>query len=271
MEKFCLKTVDYQSNISKSFKSLRTQEHFCDVTLVGEDFRQVTAHKVVLSSCSEYFKRILLNNNSHSSPILCLGGLNEKDLNNILDYIYMGELQIYQEEIDRFLDIAQKLKLHGLVQQENLMADTKKHEQYDLQTTLQELMTESDTHYDDIETKPPETKRVKTLKKVKTPVQSYLDHENKLVAFQEKRSISLVSSNFESIDQLNEKVSESYFRDAEGILKCRFCSKTFKQTVHMKEHVEIHIEGLCFPCNICGSKFTTRNTLRGHFKRSHNI
>ena len=141
MEKFCLKTVDYQSNISKSFKSLRTQEHFCDVTLVGEDFRQVTAHKVVLSSCSEYFKRILLNNNSHSSPILCLGGLNEKDLNNILDYIYMGELQIYQEEIDRFLDIAQKLKLHGLVQQENLMADTKKHEQYDLQTTLQELMT----------------------------------------------------------------------------------------------------------------------------------
>ena len=78
MEKFCLKTVDYQTNISKSFQSLRTQDDFCDVTLVGEDFRQVKSHKVVLSSCSEYFKKILLNNKSLSSPILCLDGLNEK-------------------------------------------------------------------------------------------------------------------------------------------------------------------------------------------------
>ena len=52
MEKFCLKTVDYQTNISKSFQNLRNQDDFCDVTLVGEDFKQVTAHKVVLSSLS---------------------------------------------------------------------------------------------------------------------------------------------------------------------------------------------------------------------------
>ena len=264
MEKFCLKTVDYQTNISKSFQSLRNQEDFCDVTLVGEDFKQVTAHKVVLSSCSEYFKNILRNNKSHSNPMLCLNDLNQKDLNNILDYIYMGELQIYQEEIDRFLDIAQKLKLHGLSQQGNLPGARRDDEQNDVQTTLQELMATPDTHYDDVKIKP-------GTKRVNLSAEPFSDNENKLVAYQEKRSISLISSNFESIGQLNEKIDESYFRNADGMLTCRFCSKTFKQRVHIKEHVEIHIEGLSFPCNICGSTFTTRNVLRSHSKRIHGI
>ena len=65
----------------------------------------------------------------------------------------MGELQIYQEEIDRFLDIAQKLKLHGLSQQGNLPG-ARRDEQNDVQTTLQELMATPDTHYDDVEIKP---------------------------------------------------------------------------------------------------------------------
>ena len=269
MEKFCLKTVDYQTNISKSFQNLRNQDDFCDVTLVGEDFKQVTAHKVVLSSCSEYFKTILRNNKSHASPMLCLNDLNQKDLNNILDYIYMGELQIYQEEIDRFLDIAQKLKLHGLSQQGN-PPGAKRDEKNDVQTTLQELMATPDTHYNDTKIQPG-SKRANPLTKAKIAAGPFSDDENKLVAFQEKRSISLISSNFESIGQLNEKIDESYFRNADGMLTCRFCSKTFKQRVHIKEHVEIHIEGLSFPCNICGSTFTTRNVLRGHFKRSHGI
>ena len=190
--------------------------------------------------------------------MLCLNDLNHKDLNNILDYIYMGELQIYQEEIDRFLDIAQKLKLHGLSQQGN-PPGVKRDEKNDVQTTLQELMATPDTHYNDIKIQPG------------LSAEPFSDDENKLVAFQEKRSISLISSNFENIGQLNEKINESYFRNAHGMLTCRFCSKTFKQRVHIKEHVEIHIEGLSFPCNICGSAFATRNVLRGHFKRFHGI
>ena len=265
MEKFCLKTVDFQTNISKSFQRLRNQDDFCDVTLVGEDFKQVKAHKVVLSSCSEYFKNILLNNKSHPGPMLCLYGVNQEDLNNILDYIYMGQLEIYHEEIDRFLEIAQRLRLHGM--------DVKNHEQQELKTTLQELNETPDSHYEDGEMKL-EKKRTKPSinSKVKAEEPNLLhDDNNKLALYKEKRSISLVSSNFQSIDELNEKIKDCYYRNAEGILTCRFCSRTFRQTVHIKEHVEIHIEGLVFPCNVCESIFTTRNVLRSHLKRIHGV
>ena len=70
-EKFCLKWNDFQSNISKTFSSLRTEEEFYDVTLVSEDQHQVSAHKVVLAACSQYFKNVL-KQNRHSNPLLCL-------------------------------------------------------------------------------------------------------------------------------------------------------------------------------------------------------
>ena len=117
MEKFSLKWNDYQSNVSKSFQSLRDKEDFCDVTLVGDDYKQVTAHKVILSSCSEYFNTILKNNGKHTHPILCLEGMSYQDLQNVLDYVYNGELKIYQDDLDRFLLVAQRLKLEGLLGQ----------------------------------------------------------------------------------------------------------------------------------------------------------
>ena len=46
-----------------------------------------------------------------SHALICLEGLQQDDLNNILDYIYQGEVQIYQKDMDRFLAVAQRLKL----------------------------------------------------------------------------------------------------------------------------------------------------------------
>ena len=113
-EKFCLKWNDFNSNASRAFGLLRGEDFLQDVTLVGDDNSQVAAHKLVLSACSEYFKNIF-KNNSHSHPLLCLEGVTSKEIKNILDYIYNGEVNIYQEELDRFLAVAQRFKLQGLL------------------------------------------------------------------------------------------------------------------------------------------------------------
>ena len=55
------------------------------------------------------------NNKLNAQTILCLDGIASDDLENIMDYIYNGEVKIFQENIDRFLSIAQKLKLEGLI------------------------------------------------------------------------------------------------------------------------------------------------------------
>ena len=113
-EKFCLKWNDFTTNTTKTFGLLRKEDFLQDVTLVGEDNHQVAAHKLVLSSCSEYFKNIF-KNNKHSRPLLCLEGITSQDLDNILNYIYEGVVNIYQDDLDRFLSVAQRFKLEGLL------------------------------------------------------------------------------------------------------------------------------------------------------------
>ena len=118
-EKFSLKWNDYLVNLSKKFSSLRNEVEFSDVTLVSSDKRQVSAHKVVLSSCSDYFKTILQNNNKSKDIILCLENISHEELNNMLDYVYNGEVNIEQDQLDRFLTIAQRFQLEGLISDES--------------------------------------------------------------------------------------------------------------------------------------------------------
>ena len=54
MEKFCLKWNDFYSNVSKAFGLFRNEDYLHDVTLVSDDHKQVSAHKLVLFPCSEY-------------------------------------------------------------------------------------------------------------------------------------------------------------------------------------------------------------------------
>ena len=117
-EKLGIKWGDFSPNISNTFSSLRYKKNFIDVTLVSNDHQQVSAHKVVLSACSGYFDTILTLN-THSHPLLCLDGINAIELNNVLDYIYNGEIMMYQQDLDRFLEIAERLQLKGLLPEMN--------------------------------------------------------------------------------------------------------------------------------------------------------
>ena len=92
-----MKWNDFHSNVSKLFTSLRNDDTFYDVTLVSDDHQQFGAHKVVLSASSNYFENIL-KNTRNSNPFLCLQGVNSKELNFALDYIYQGEVQIHQDQ-----------------------------------------------------------------------------------------------------------------------------------------------------------------------------
>ena len=52
-ERFSLKWSDFQSVVSQSFSVLREEADFYDVTLVSDDYTQISAHKLVLSASSQ--------------------------------------------------------------------------------------------------------------------------------------------------------------------------------------------------------------------------
>ncbi|KOX69226.1 Protein abrupt [Melipona quadrifasciata] len=57
-QQYSLRWNDFHSSILSSFRHLRDVEDFVDVTLACES-NSFTAHKVVLSACSPYFRQLL--------------------------------------------------------------------------------------------------------------------------------------------------------------------------------------------------------------------
>jgi len=113
-EKFCLRWNDFESNISVAFREIREEKDFFDCTLsVGT--RQIQAHKLILSACSPFFRSIL-RQNPHQHPLLYLKGVEFTDLQAVLNFMYHGEVNVAQEELNSFLAVAEDLKVKGLTQ-----------------------------------------------------------------------------------------------------------------------------------------------------------
>ena len=113
-EKFCLRWNDFETNISVAFRELREDKDFFDVTLACDD-DQIQAHKVILSACSPFF-RTILKRNRHEHPLLYLKGVKYIDLMAVLNFMYHGEVNVAQEDLNSFLAIAEDLKVKGLTQ-----------------------------------------------------------------------------------------------------------------------------------------------------------
>ena len=113
-EKFCLRWNDFESNISVAFRELREDKDFFDVTLACDD-EQIEAHKVILSACSTFFRKVL-RKNPHAHPLLYLKGVKFTDLQSVLNFMYHGEVNVAQEELNSFLAVAEELRVKGLTQ-----------------------------------------------------------------------------------------------------------------------------------------------------------
>ena len=96
-----------------AFKNLWTSGDFTDVTLACADGEQVKAHKVILSSCSPFFKKILLDN-SHQHPLIYMKGCDMKYIKELLQFVYTGEVEVENEVLTNFLEAADELQISGL-------------------------------------------------------------------------------------------------------------------------------------------------------------
>ena len=117
-EKLCLQWNDFKENATSAFGILREDADFADVTLACEDGKQFEAHKVILASSSPFFQNIL-RKNKHPHPLIYMRGLKSEDLVAILDFLYCGEANVYQKNLDSFLAIAEELQLKGLTGKTN--------------------------------------------------------------------------------------------------------------------------------------------------------
>ena len=111
-EKLCLQWNDFKENVTSAFGSLREDTDFSDVTLACEDGKQFEAHKVILATSSPFFQNIL-RRNKHSHPLIYMRGMKSEELVAVMDFLYCGEANVDQENLESFFAIAEELQLQG--------------------------------------------------------------------------------------------------------------------------------------------------------------
>ena len=258
-EKFCLKWNDFEKNIVSSFHGLREEQDFSDVTLVCEEDKQIDAHRVILSACSPFFSSVL-KRNKHTHPMIYMRGMKFKDLGAIVDFIYYGEANIYQEDLDGFLTLAEELQLKGLTgTNEEQPIEDKKADVEKIKSTKPKSQMfakqENLTHNFDM--------NAAIDKFYNTNEDNY---ENKLmIPVESGRIVATGNEDLKvKIASMMESTTEGDFR-----YKCTVCGKAAKDKTNMGRHVESHIEGVSHSCNICGKVSRSGNALRMHISNHH--
>ena len=244
--KVCLKWNDFQDLAQVSFGELRIDTDFTDVTLACED-QSVKAHKVVLSACSPFFKK-LLKTHSHPQPLIYMKGMKASTLTAIIDFLYFGEANIFQEELDSFLALAEELQLKGL--------------EGNSEEKVLEHQTEIINHTDVNDVNPNQYMSVRRTSDVRFENKANLFQGTAMTTYQEKPKLnSLIEpATMAKIESMIEKRVDGEH--------CTSCGYTTKRTGHMREHVEKHIEGLEYPCHSCNKIMRSSHSFRDHKRKS---
>merc|ERR1719357_1340277 len=104
---------EFKTNTAETFRKLLIDTDFTDVTLVCDDGQTIAAHKVILSACSDFFKKILVKS-SHPHPLIYLKGISYLQMRDLLKFSYLGEAEVDQERLADFVRIAKDLEILGL-------------------------------------------------------------------------------------------------------------------------------------------------------------
>ena len=256
-EKFCLKWNDFRNNIESTYKEFRENPEFSDVTLLCGDNQQIEVHRIILTACSPFFSSVL-EMSKHSHPIIYMKGFKAAVLVAVVDFIYHGEVNIYQDDLDGFLALAEELQLKGLAgsksEPENPVNSPITSNQRHLYIPKQEIVQLEAT-----------TKNKSHDEPLEDFASNYLN--SSVVPFTGK---IYLSSNI-LMNDLKSKIESMMdeFTGREYRFKCNVCGKTTTNKQIMNRHVERHIEGLAYPCNLCGKACSSSHNLQMHISRDH--
>jgi len=297
-EKFCLRWNDFESNISVAFRELREEKDFFDVTLACED-SQVSAHKVILSACSPFFRNVL-RKNPHQHPLLYLKGVKYQEMLSVLNFMYQGEVNVAQEELNSFLAVAEDLRVKGLTQNTQEKSKSRSPPPRDAvpppKRPRPALPTPAQTRtpqqvYRPQEEREEEVQEVQEVQTVKQEQQSYQENQESAVALEDtyqddygdygqyegqyegidpNTGLPLADGNKDLESMLNSKCAKMVSEEGQSVWGCLECPYQSQNRHNVLAHIEVHhvVHG-GHKCELCPSISPTRNALRMHYKRKH--
>ena len=299
-----IKWGNYQKWTVDCVKDLYGDEKFADVTLLSDDLHSFKAHRIILSSSSEFFEKIftqmsspiVLNNNS-----LFLKGVKGKTLQTMLEFIYQGFVSVQQEDLSTFLETGFDLQVTGIISgNESVMRERKsKSVDFIKEETLQ---AKNDEEPDEVASATafieqencgnPEERQIDTDVEDDNLLDLQIAEESEGVEMGELDEDINDSHEGEGMAQNGVVIKSGHVPVELGVSKkkrgrkgmtyvkseseakpvvCEECLKRFPNQNQMRMHFDRKHNGMekKFPCDTCGKKFYMPQDVKAHIKGVH--
>ena len=294
--KLTLQWNEFHENLKSFFVDLKCDNDFTDVTLACEDGQQINTHKLILIASSPFFMN-LLKKNKHSHPFVFMRGVTFENLSAMVDFLYQGEANVFQENLNSFLNLAEELKLRGLerngtdewtaevIEKNYIPQNTEDHDQSTGSTdwpkgkttnkdltsflTLSEELKLKEFNLNQTEGKaemgqkgnfPTEPEHRQNLNF--SLVKAETPKEN--TTSEELEELHLL---VKSMMEVSENAAPGKFRGKARI--CKVCGKEGVSAAIIQHIESNHTARLSIPCAQCGNIFSTRQSLMIHKSKFH--
>ena len=231
---------------------------FTDVTLVCDDKIGFEAHKIILSSCSEVFRTILKTCISDPNPTIFLPGVNQRELQVLLQYMYTGEAEVEPLEENDILELWSHLQVKS-----NGATDTQ----------IKERLIKTEFVSEEMSPLPYGNEEVTGSNQHKGEGQENdqkFDKKDK--AIKRKKSVSVMCTKCDYQTQ-NRADHESHFLEEHlGTKKwnkgteCFICSKIFSNSWYLKQHITKVHQHPIINCDHCDFYTFQEDVMPGHMK-----
>ena len=237
------------------FSECMSMSLFHDIILVSEDLQVFKAHKFMLYSCSTVLKNLLLKLPA-SNPTLFLTGIMGDEVKSLLAFMYKGETIVSQENLSKFMDIAETMKILGLTGE---ILDLKRDSIEVLDKSMEEFVKniKPDNELHDNTATVDDTE----------PIISEIVTENKILVDKTNDNELLYCRIQNSEKALNENIEKS----DEG-WRCLPYGKFKERKDHLVNHYEAkHSTVKNYSCNVCEQTFKIRQTMQSHIRTVHSV
>merc|ERR1712129_597232 len=231
-------------------KDLLEEKDFFDVTLVSKDREKISAHKVVLSSCSPILRKMLMGTPQHQPVLLFPTGIQFSEISSLLKFMYLGETNILQEDLDRFIDIGRKLKVKGLT------------DPFD--NTNNQSVSRHVVNDDDLESP--------TQSSVKGEIMPFdiLDHSADVEAGNNPDQLQQDAAN-SYISELGTSDNCAQYGKIGNVFSCDKCEYRAKWAQKMKLHIDAKHNNVKYSCELCAYSSGYPHHLYTHKKTKHSF
>ena len=271
-EKYRLRYNAFESTISDGLRDSRKDGDFFDVTLVCEN-GQLQAHKLVISACSQFFKKIF-QLNPHPLPLLYFKDINISNLQSVIDFMYHGEVFISQDNLEPFLKVAQDLKVKGLTIPQDVFSPSLKSVSPELvlpsSPASKIRMTEKRTTHSGMKKEP-----MRVLQQIPEQSLNTEMNDNGEIAMEgyyyRKGHAKTEHQDVKTLRDLNQYI-QSETGKSKDPAECQLCRKAFKRKDQVREHLAYkHFSYLftSYTCQICGKNLSSKGSYAQHMKKKH--